>query len=117
MDWLTTPSRFLVPDPRRLVLLLVGVGAFAATEFGRHIYRPWAYARGLSDFGLADSVGNLGGIIVQIFVSNAVLACLGNKLRCQADVIVVQTDTGASCRGGACSDRGCDDPGHRGLAQ
>ena len=72
MGWLITPPRFLIPDPRRLVFLLVGVGAFVATEFGRHIYRPWAYARGLSDFGLADSVGNLGGIIVQIFISVAV---------------------------------------------
>ena len=43
----------------------------AVTEFGRHIYRPWAYARGLNDFGLADSVGNLGGIVVQVFVSVA----------------------------------------------
>jgi hypothetical protein len=71
MGWLMTPSRFLIPDPRRLVFLLVGAGAFAVTEFGRYIYRPWAYARGLSDFGLADSVGNLGGIIVQIFISVA----------------------------------------------
>jgi len=35
----------------------------------------------------------------------------------QADVIVVQTHTGASCRGGARSDKGCDEPGRRGVAQ
>jgi hypothetical protein len=69
--WLATPSRILRPDGIRIVFLLVAVGAFLMTEFGRHVYRPWAYGQGLSDFGIADSVGNLGGIVVQIFVTVA----------------------------------------------
>jgi hypothetical protein len=64
VDWLTTRSRILRPSRTRAVFLLIAVGAFAVTEFGRHVYRPWAYRRALADFGLADSVGNLGGIIV-----------------------------------------------------
>jgi hypothetical protein len=57
----------------RLIFLVIAVFAFGATEFGRHVYRPWAYARGLNDLGLADSIGNLGGIVVQVFFTIAVV--------------------------------------------
>jgi TRAP-type uncharacterized transport system fused permease subunit len=73
VDWLTTRSRILRPSRTRAVFLLIAVGAFAVTEFGRQVYRPWAYRRALADFGLADSVGNLGGIIVQVFLTLAVV--------------------------------------------
>jgi len=46
--------------------------AFGITECGRFLYRPYANAHGISDFGLADSIGNLGGIIVQIFFGLAI---------------------------------------------
>ncbi|MFZ5786004.1 MAG: nuclear transport factor 2 family protein [Acidobacteriota bacterium] len=71
MGWLVTPERFLRPEPRRLGFLLVAAAAFLATEFGRRVYRPWVRANGIEDLGLADSVGNLGGIVVQIFLTVA----------------------------------------------
>ena len=43
------------------------------TEVGRNVYRPFIYETGINDFGLADSMGNLGGIVVQVFVSLALL--------------------------------------------
>ncbi len=63
---------------RRLAFLLLGGLAFLLTEFGRFVYRPWAYAHEIRDYGLADSVGNLGGIVVQIF---AVLIVAGQTRR------------------------------------
>jgi glycopeptide antibiotics resistance protein len=41
--------------------------SFGITEIGRYIYRPFIYENDINDFGIADSMGNLGGIIVQIF--------------------------------------------------
>ncbi len=55
------------------MFLLLAVGAFVLTELGRNVYRPYAYKHGIFDFGLADSVGNLGGIIVMIFLGLAIL--------------------------------------------
>jgi hypothetical protein len=49
----------------------VAVLAFFATEFGRFVYRPYVRQHGISDLGLADSIGNLGGIVVQIFITLA----------------------------------------------
>jgi hypothetical protein len=45
--------------------------AFFATEFGRFVYRPYVRRHGILDLGLADTIGNLGGIVVQIFVTLA----------------------------------------------
>jgi len=42
--------------------------AFFVTEFGRFVYRPYVRRNDINDFGLADSIGNIGGIVVQIFV-------------------------------------------------
>ena len=60
-------------DVARLVYAAVAVGAFLLTEAGRNIYRPYIYETGFNDFGIADSMGNLGGIVVQIFASLAIL--------------------------------------------
>ena len=57
----------------RLVYAAVAVGAFLLTEAGRNIYRPYIYETGINDFGIADSMGNLGGIVVQVFASLAIL--------------------------------------------
>jgi hypothetical protein len=69
----TERPRHLRPSRIRVAFLVVAVLAYLATEFGRFVYRPWVRRSGVDDFGLADSVGNLGGIVVQIFLTLAVL--------------------------------------------
>ena len=62
--------------------MLYGVAAIAAflvTEIGRSVYRPYIYEAGINDLGIADSIGNLGGIVVQIMVSFAILNPRGRK--------------------------------------
>jgi hypothetical protein len=54
-------------DRRRVVYLITFILAFFLTEAGRFIYRPYIYEHNINDYGLADSVGNWGGILVQIF--------------------------------------------------
>jgi hypothetical protein len=73
MGFFVDRKRFLQPGRSRLLFLLIAICAFGITECGRYVYRPYAYEHRISDFGLADSVGNLGGIIVQIFLSLAVM--------------------------------------------
>lgn len=73
MGWLVTQDRFLKPSGSRFVFFMMGAAAFVATEFGRHVYRPLARQYDIRDFGLADSIGNMGGIVVQIFLSLALL--------------------------------------------
>ena len=63
---------------RRIVFFVLAGCAFLVTEFGRFRYRPWVRANDIDDFGLADSIGNLGGILVQIFF---VLAVVGGTRR------------------------------------
>lgn len=60
-------------DTKRIVYLITSIFAFLATEFGRFVYRPYIYENNINDFGLADSVGNWGGIVVQIFFGLAIL--------------------------------------------
>ena len=54
-------------DLFRIIYFLTFLIAFALTEFGRYVYRPFIYENNINDFGIADSMGNLGGIIVQLF--------------------------------------------------
>jgi len=54
-------------DQFRIAYCVITIWAFLITEAGRNIYRPYIYANNINDFGIADSIGNLGGIIVQIF--------------------------------------------------
>jgi glycopeptide antibiotics resistance protein len=64
----TSTEQLRTVDVRRVSYAAVTVLSFAVTEIGRHVYRPFIYGNGIDDFGLADSIGNLGGIIVQIFL-------------------------------------------------
>lgn len=73
MSWLATPERFLKPSRARFGFLCVAVLAFFITEFGRFVYRPYVRRNDLNDFGLADCIGNLGGIVVQIFITVAAM--------------------------------------------
>ncbi len=70
---------FRTIDLLRLLYAVAAVGAFLLTEFGRFVYRPYIYDNGINDLGIADSLGNLGGIMVQVFLSLAVLNSQGRK--------------------------------------
>jgi hypothetical protein len=65
--------RLLQWSRRRGIYLLVAIVAFLVTEAGRFIYRPWVFRNGIDDWGLAGSIGNLTGIITQIFFILAVI--------------------------------------------
>lgn len=54
-------------DRRRILYLIISILSFILTEIGRNIYIPFIYAHKINDYGIADSIGNSGGIIVQIF--------------------------------------------------
>ncbi len=54
-------------DLFRIIYFILFLVSFGITEIGRYIYRPYIYENNINDFGIADSMGNLGGILVQIF--------------------------------------------------
>jgi len=54
-------------DTFRVIYFVTFLISFELTEIGRYIYRPFIYENNINDYGIADSMGNLGGIIVQIF--------------------------------------------------
>ena len=57
----------------RVVYVVAFLCAFALTELGRFVYRPYAYRSGLNDFGIADTMGNSLGVVAQIFLLLAVM--------------------------------------------
>lgn len=67
-------------DFLRIAYLIISVLFFFITEAGRKIYRPYIYSSNIDDYGIADSIGNSGGIIVQIFFSLAILNSSGKKV-------------------------------------
>jgi hypothetical protein len=69
----TDREAFRTIDLFRLLYAVTAVVAFLLTEAGRNVYRPYIYEHGINDLGIADSMGNLGGIVVQIFFSLAIL--------------------------------------------
>ena len=54
-------------DTYRIIYFVAFLISFGITEIGRYIYRPFIYENNISDYGIADSMGNSGGIIVQLF--------------------------------------------------
>ena len=60
-------------DSKRIIYFVIAVLVFFLTEIGRNIYRPFIYTNHIDDYGIADSIGNSGGIIVQIFFMLAIL--------------------------------------------
>jgi len=54
-------------DTYRIIYFVAFLISFGITEIGRYIYRPIIYENNISDYGIADSMGNSGGIIVQLF--------------------------------------------------
>ncbi len=74
-------------DIFRIIYFIVAIIAFLVTETGRYIYRPFIYQNGINDFGIADSIGNLGGIIVQIFLMLSILNSHPKKYLIQLDLL------------------------------
>jgi len=60
-------------DTYRITYFVAFLISFGLTEIGRYIYRPFIYKNKIDDFGIADSMGNSGGIIVQIFFALAII--------------------------------------------
>ncbi len=59
-------------DTFRIIYFVTFLISFGLTEIGRYIYRPFIYENTLNDYGIADSMGNSGGIVVQIFFGLAI---------------------------------------------
>lgn len=72
-NFFTDKEAFRRIDLHRITFLTLSIISFIITEIGRNFYRPFIYNNNIDDFGIADSIGNSGGIIVQIFFSLAIL--------------------------------------------
>ena len=72
-SFFTDRETFRTIDSFRLLYAVAAVVAFLLSEVGRSVYRPYVYDHGINDLGIADSMGNLGGIVVQVFFSLAIL--------------------------------------------
>jgi hypothetical protein len=60
-------NKFCNIDTLRIYYFILFLISYGLTEIGRELYRPIIYANHINDFGIADSIGNAGGIIAQIF--------------------------------------------------
>lgn len=69
----TSTEKLRTIDIRRVIYVVALILSFIVTEIGRHVYRPIIYQNGINDFGLADSIGNIGGIIAQVFLGLALM--------------------------------------------
>jgi len=73
MGFFLDRERLLKPSGTRFIFLLIGAAAFIVTEFGRFPLRRYVRSNNIDDFGLTDSIGNFGGIVVQIFLGLAIM--------------------------------------------
>ena len=60
-------------DTLRIIYFITFLLSFMFTEFGLEIYPPFIYKNNINDFGIADSIGNVGGIVAQVFFMLATL--------------------------------------------
>lgn len=74
----------------RSAYLCVFLFAFALTEIGRYIYRPFVYGSGLNDFGMADTMGNHLGAVTLVFFILAVM----NATRQEALIVIATVTMG-----------------------
>ena len=72
-NFFTDKEQVSTIDTFRIVYLITALFSFLLTEFGRFVYRPYIYENNINDFGIADSIGNSGGIVVQIFFGLALI--------------------------------------------
>ena len=87
-NFFTDEKQLRTIDTKRILYFLVAVFSFLITEAGRFVYRPFVYENHINDFGIADSIGNSGGIIVQIFFG---LAIINSNFKQGFSVIAVAT--------------------------
>lgn len=59
-------------DTIRIIYFFIFIISFIITKFGQTTYRTYIYEHKIEDFGIADSIGNSGGILVQIFFGLAI---------------------------------------------
>ena len=71
-NFFTDEESFRTIDRKRILYAFIALTFFVITEIGRNVYRPYIYSNEIDDYGLADSIGNLGGIVVQIFFMLAI---------------------------------------------
>jgi glycopeptide antibiotics resistance protein len=60
-------------DSVRIIYFITFIILFILTKIGQTTYRSYIYENNIEDFGFADSIGNSGGILVQIFFGLAIL--------------------------------------------
>ena len=72
-NFFTDEKQLRIIDTKRILYFLAAAFSFLITEAGRFVYRPFIYENHINDFGIADSIGNSGGILVQIFLGLAIL--------------------------------------------
>ena len=71
--WFITRDRVFKFSWIRIVSLIITGTSFVATEFSRLHLRPLFRSRGVENLDILNSIGNLGGIVVQIFFGMALL--------------------------------------------
>jgi hypothetical protein len=79
-NFFTDKASIKTIDRLRVIYFGIAVLFFFLTEIGRNVYRPFIYLNNIDDCGIADSIGNSGGIIVQIFFSLALLNSPSKKV-------------------------------------
>ena len=67
MDTLWSKERIFQFSPLRGAYFGTFALLFLFTEWGRKVYRPYVYANGIYDWGMADVMGNLSGSLAIIF--------------------------------------------------
>ena len=60
-------------DTVRIICFFTFIISFILTKIGQTTYRSYIYENKIDDLGIADSIGNSGGIIVQIFFGLAII--------------------------------------------
>jgi hypothetical protein len=58
---------------RRVLNLMIGLGAIVLYEMARAYYRPFIYSNGIYDFHVADTLGNSLGTVAAVFVFASLL--------------------------------------------
>lgn len=66
-------EKLRVIDTVRIIYFFTFIISFFLTKIVQTVYRSYIYENKIDDFGIADSIGNSGGIIVQIFFGLAIL--------------------------------------------